>query len=50
MTKARIDDTLQTHYEDDDFTDPWATPETVGHAPWQLQEQQDVVRLVFIGR
>ncbi len=29
MPKARIDDTLQTYYEDDDFTDPWATPETV---------------------
>ena len=29
MPKARIDDTLQMYYEDDDFTDPWATPETV---------------------
>ena len=29
MPNARIDDTLQTYYEDDDFTEPWATPETV---------------------
>ena len=27
--KARIDDTLDMHYEDDNFTDPWKTPETV---------------------
>ena len=29
MPKARIDDTLEMYYEDDNFTDPWKTPETV---------------------
>lgn len=29
MPKARLDDTLEMHYEDDDFTDPWRTPEVV---------------------
>ena len=29
MPKARFDDTFEMHYEDDDFTDPWRTPETV---------------------
>ena len=38
MPKARLDDTLEMHYEDDDFTDPWRTPEGRGHAPWQLQK------------
>lgn len=29
MPKARIDGTLDLHYELDDFTDPWTTPETI---------------------
>jgi 3-oxoadipate enol-lactonase len=29
MPKVRIDDTLETHYELDDYTDPWTTPETI---------------------
>ena len=29
MPKVRIDDTLEMHYEDDDFTDPWRKSETV---------------------
>ena len=29
MPYARIDDTLDMYYEDDDFTDPWRSPETV---------------------
>ena len=29
MPYARIDDTLEMYYEDDDFTDPWRRPETV---------------------
>ena len=29
MPKVRIDDTLEMYYEDDDFTDPWKTSETV---------------------
>ncbi|MBI3303388.1 MAG: alpha/beta fold hydrolase, partial [Deltaproteobacteria bacterium] len=29
MPKARIDDTLTLHYELDDYTDPWTTPETI---------------------
>ncbi len=29
MPTARIDDTLEMYYEDDAFTDPWATPEVV---------------------
>ena len=29
MPKVRIDDNLEMHYEDDNFTDPWKTPETV---------------------
>ena len=29
MPKVRIDDSLEMHYEDDNFTDPWKTPETV---------------------
>ena len=29
MPKVRIDDTLEMHYEDDDFTDPWRSAETV---------------------
>ena len=29
MPKLRIDDTLEMHYEDDDFTDPWRKSEAV---------------------
>ncbi len=29
MPFARIDETLEMYYEDDDFTDPWRRPETV---------------------
>ncbi len=29
MPKVRIDDTLNLHYELDDYTDPWTTPETI---------------------
>ena len=29
MPRARIDDTLEMHYELDDYTDPWTTPETI---------------------
>ena len=29
MPNVRIDDTLEVHYEEDDFTDPWKTPDTV---------------------
>ena len=29
MPFARIDDTLDMYYEDDDFTDPWRSAETV---------------------
>lgn len=29
MPKVRIDDTLDLYYELDDYTDPWATPETI---------------------
>lgn len=29
MPKVRTDDTLEMHYELDDYTDPWTTPETV---------------------
>ncbi len=29
MPTARLDDTLEMYYEDDDFTDPWRTPEAV---------------------
>jgi len=29
MPRARIDDTLDMHYELDDYTDPWTTPETI---------------------
>ena len=29
MPKMRIDDTLETYYEDDDFTDPWRTAEAI---------------------
>ena len=29
MPKVRIDDTLEMDYEDDNFTDPWKTPETL---------------------
>ncbi len=29
MPKARIDDTLDMHYELDDYTDPWTRPETI---------------------
>lgn len=29
MPKAQIDDTLAMHYELDDYTDPWTTPETI---------------------
>ena len=29
MPFARIDDTLEMYYEDDDYTDPWRRPETV---------------------
>lgn len=29
MPKAKLDDTLEMHYEVDDYTDPWRTPETV---------------------
>lgn len=29
MPQARIDDTLTMHYELDDYTDPWTTPDTI---------------------
>ena len=29
MPRAQIDDTLEMHYELDDYTDPWTTPETI---------------------
>jgi len=29
MPTAKLDNTLEMYYEDDDFTDPWRTPETV---------------------
>ena len=29
MPKVRIDDTLEMHYEDDDFTDPWKSADTL---------------------
>jgi 3-oxoadipate enol-lactonase len=29
MPQVRIDDTLTMHYEIDDYTDPWTTPETI---------------------
>ena len=29
MPKVRIDDTLEMHYEDNDFTDPWLDSETI---------------------
>jgi 3-oxoadipate enol-lactonase len=29
MPKVRIDETLDMHYELDDYTDPWTTPETI---------------------
>ena len=29
MPTARLDDTLEMYYEDDDYTDPWRTPETI---------------------
>ena len=29
MSQVRIDDTLTMHYELDDYTDPWTTPETI---------------------
>ncbi|MDP6550023.1 MAG: alpha/beta hydrolase [Dehalococcoidia bacterium] len=29
MPTVRLDDTLEMYYEDDDYTDPWRTPETV---------------------
>jgi pimeloyl-ACP methyl ester carboxylesterase len=29
MPVVKLDDTLEMYYEDDDFTDPWRTPETV---------------------
>ncbi len=29
MPIAKIDDTLEMYYEDDNFTDPWRRPETV---------------------
>lgn len=29
MPRTRIDDTLEMHYELDDYTDPWTTPETI---------------------
>src|SRR5260370_37038374 len=29
MPSARLDDTLDMHYELDDYTDPWTTPETI---------------------
>lgn len=29
MPKAQVDDTLAMHYELDDYTDPWTTPETI---------------------
>ena len=29
MPQARIDDTLTMHYERDDYTDPWTSPETI---------------------
>ena len=29
MPTVRLDDTLEMYYEDDDYTDPWKTPETV---------------------
>ena len=29
MPTVKLDETLEMYYEDDDFTDPWRTPETV---------------------
>ena len=29
MPKVRLDETLEMHYYDDDYTDPWSTPEPV---------------------
>jgi len=29
MPRARLDDTLDMHYELDDYTDPWTTPDTI---------------------
>ena len=29
MPTARLDDTLELYYEDDDYTDPWRQPEVV---------------------
>jgi pimeloyl-ACP methyl ester carboxylesterase len=29
MPTVRIDETLDLHYELDDYTDPWTTPETI---------------------
>jgi pimeloyl-ACP methyl ester carboxylesterase len=29
MPNVRIDDTLTLHYELDNYTDPWTTPETL---------------------
>ncbi|MCH7605607.1 MAG: alpha/beta fold hydrolase [Chloroflexi bacterium] len=29
MPTAKLDDTLEMYYEDDDYTDPWRTPEAV---------------------
>ena len=29
MPSARLDDTLDMHYELDDYTDPWTTPQTI---------------------
>jgi len=29
MANVHIDDMLDLHYELDDYTDPWTTPETI---------------------
>ena len=29
MPTAKLDESLEMYYEDDDFTDPWRTPQTV---------------------
>ena len=29
MPTVKLDETLEMYYEDDNFTDPWRTPETV---------------------
>ena len=29
MPTVKLDETLEMYYEDDDYTDPWRTPETI---------------------